>query len=115
MDISNKKPHTDFEQKYIFGQYEKALWYLDRNSIEKPAPEILSFKGGRGSGNWGHSGLPGVHGGSSPTKNAGDDPVYVNAVERLEKMGRGEVDSMTEEIGISITGDVNTPRKLRGF
>lgn len=32
-------------------------------------PQKTASKGGPGSGNFGHGGLPGVHGGSSPTKN----------------------------------------------
>lgn len=36
----------------------------------------LALKGGQGSGNWGHSGLAGVWGGSSPTKGAGWNPKF---------------------------------------
>lgn len=50
-------------------------------AVQKYVPEVLwnpnhpdrkakTTKGGEGSGNWGHSGLSGVWGGSSPTKNA---------------------------------------------
>ena len=35
-------------------------------------PKKQTTKGGHGSGNWGHGGLEGVHGGSSPTKGAGE-------------------------------------------
>ena len=64
-----------------------ALWYLQRNSIETRAPEVLAFKGGRGSGNWGHGGLVGVHGGSSPTKGSG----YIETAKKMPwEMSRDE-------------------------
>ena len=46
-------------QKYV----AEVLW-----NPNHPDRKTQATKGGKGSGNWGHGGLPGVHGGSSPAK-----------------------------------------------
>jgi len=43
---------------------------IDKTPLEFFSPKRETTKGGHGSGNWGHGGLPGVWGGSGPTVNA---------------------------------------------
>lgn len=56
---------------------------------------VETLKGGKGSGNWGHGGLAGVHGGSSPTKGGG----VVSLSENFDNFTQ----HITKTIGFSYT------------
>lgn len=59
----------------------------------------VSRKGGPGSGHWGHSGLPGVQGGSAPSKGGGN-PAYAKTIGLRDAEGGRITESsmgMTEE------------------
>jgi hypothetical protein len=56
--------------EYKFGKKDYVVWDKSQATIESVEKNSLHLQGGKGSGNFGHSGLPGKHGGSRP-KGAG--------------------------------------------
>lgn len=63
---------------YVVWYPEQVKSVFNEGTFDPDEPNIMkeiSRKGGQGSGNWGHSGLAGTWGGSSPTKTAGFSPV----------------------------------------
>ena len=74
---------------------------MTKHNTDNPIDFFLpnkTTKGGKGSGNWGHGGLPGVHGGSSPTKNLQNVTVDFQLTATLPEPTEVELDMLQKEL-----------------
>lgn len=75
---------------------------FDKNPIDFFLPKKKSTKGGKGSGNWGHGGLAGVWGGSSPAGSGSsivyDENAHLNMIDGVAIATDEELTMLENEI-----------------